>query len=98
VSLNETRTCRLCKEQDGERHLVKYGVRQYAHGRCLIANWSFGRLVTLHDWQIAGLPWLAVEETFTAEEVAELRGRIERHLAEVKERQADGWTFKGVSR
>lgn len=36
--MEELRTCRICREQ--AHHLVKYGVRMYAHARCFLVRYG----------------------------------------------------------
>jgi hypothetical protein len=70
-------TCRVCKKWD-DRPKVKYGTRHYAHGACYLDRFGFEGTEKLHDWQVAQLPWVAILDRFTPEQVAALTERMER--------------------
>jgi hypothetical protein len=47
-------TCRFCKSHHDIDHMIKYGVRHYAHFDCYL---DAGKpLQDLHDWQIIAFP------------------------------------------
>lgn len=50
--------CRFCKRNDEDEALVKYGVRHYAHGPCLVQHRGIEAIARLRAWQIAALPAL----------------------------------------
>lgn len=70
-------TCRYCKEQDNER-FIKYGVRHYAHLRCLHAALTPDALKSLLQelphWQLKNLPYFELKELGILELVREICG------------------------
>ena len=48
-------TCRFCKSWKDEGHMIKYGVRHYAHFDCYLD--SDKSLENLSDWQILKFPY-----------------------------------------
>lgn len=36
--MEDLKSCRICREQG--HHLIKYGVRQYAHARCFMVRYG----------------------------------------------------------
>jgi len=64
-------TCRFCKEQTTD-HLIKYGVRHYAHARCGLKAQGAAFLDNLTDWQCGQFPYFVAKE-FGLEGVIETR-------------------------
>ncbi len=64
------RTCRFCRKvQTG---LVHYARRSYAHGACLIANWTPQQVLALPVWALRPLPAAALDKAGLFERVAAL--------------------------
>lgn len=84
---NDLRTCTVCKEQDwvyrdGRVNLCKYGVRHYAHAKCLVERHGCGpaQPVDRRRGVVRGLSWEALREFPTA--LAEASGGWGELLAE----------------
>lgn len=54
--------CRFCGKHDHGDRLVKYGVRHYAHGPCLVKHRGVDAIAALHAWKIARLPVLLMQK------------------------------------
>jgi hypothetical protein len=78
-------TCRFCKEQTDDSHLVKYGVRHYAHAKCGLEAKGVAFLDDLTDWQCTQFPYYAAVKA-GAGIAAELALRCERYRVTEKAR------------
>lgn len=58
--MEELRTCRICRAQ--AHHLVKYGVRMYAHGRCFLVRYGEKGLEQLDLDGLMAFPALVAAE------------------------------------
>jgi hypothetical protein len=51
-------TCRICRDLDASRPLLRFGVRHYCHAECGFAKWGdeFLRKIPVHE--IGAIPYL----------------------------------------
>lgn len=53
--------CRVCKQDDespGDRQMIKYGVRHYAHAACALRKWGAAFFDRLTPYQATRFPYL----------------------------------------
>lgn len=53
----ELNSCRLCKHQDINRQVVRYGVRHYCHAECGFERWGDGFLRKVYGYEIGNIPY-----------------------------------------
>lgn len=58
---DQINTCRVCHEMTSG-HLIKYGVRHYAHPACALRRWGAAFFDRLLPWQLENFPALAASE------------------------------------
>lgn len=83
-------TCRFCKndESPGRFHLVKYGVRHYAHADCGLKAKGVAFFDSLTDWQCTQFPVIAASEAGPGI-LADLMLRCDRYAACEKARKRE---------
>lgn len=62
-------TCRFCKTS-GEP-LIKYGVRHYAHARCMLTVWGADTWDRLHLWQLENFPFRIAQRAGLGQSLAD---------------------------
>jgi hypothetical protein len=50
-------TCRLCKDDDLDRPLLRYGIRHYCHAECGFAKWGAEFLNKIPAHEVGMIPY-----------------------------------------
>jgi hypothetical protein len=64
--------CRLCKDDDLFRPLVRYGIRHYCHPECGFAKWGDDLLRKIPSHEIGSIPWRLLTDPKRAKLALEL--------------------------
>lgn len=73
--MNALATCRLCHDWHGAK--VRYGIRSYAHPKCLMDRKGKSAILALSPYQLRNMPWLFIKENGLEAEVRAIISKSE---------------------
>jgi len=86
----EIRVCRLCKERDPIKRLLKTSERHYIHPLCGLKDVGTDFLNGLREWQLRGFPVLVLSDFLKGIGVKEkATDMLHRKIREVQQVEAD---------
>jgi len=93
----EIRVCRLCKERDQVKRLVKASERHYIHPLCGLKDVGTDFLNSLREWQLRAFPVLILSDFLKGIGVQEkATDMLHRKIEEARKTEADVRKYENV--